>query len=903
MLATARQHFKDGKWNLAKQTLLTMLNDDNQSEITIQTIFEKLGNVCLQLNELSESKMYYEKSIDCYINNSVDKCDKYKPTPYLRYAKLLHYELNDYKMAKTMYLKYINISIDKNNCEVYFHFAKLLTLMKQFEEAKRYYTKSLQSDASKACIHYHFGILLYHQFNKQTEGIYHLKQCIELKSNIAKYHFEYALMLKNTNTNIDYDVIDVSFENAVRLSNYHDTKILIEYSTFLIHNMNQRQRGIKFMNLALKLNEPDETKEILTFDDEKHATFNNKDNYKYLKCIMYEFDGCITYRNLHKSIHGDISHLYNIKEKAFIQLFGWRDRIRRLANHFEGILSKQITIIILFINYNHTYINVIKETLKKAYLHQYVSEIIKINPANEMNDKLNNIKYFKHKYNYKYNEILYIGSNENVTQLMNKNCCTIFISENRGLRMRHLENIENGIGIETRNYSSFQSTKPIDLMETNAKLYFQIKREIIRSDYNQSINNLQIIQQIHNNYNKYQYEYQFLEFATKFKAVCFESSKHNIWTAHEILQPLLQMYPHDSELNSRNATFCASMGDMYIAEQFYKIATRGRFITAIVNYGYFLMEQKRFQESVNMFMRVLKISPISIKSLIGIGRTFHKMGNYDDAYYYLRKAVAVSPNFAIAQYRLGGFLQEIGRNKEAYKYLNAAVQLNGNSEMNHFVLSLNLFELNNMEGFKYHLERSLDINPTFRPAKYKYYEIYGKYYIPCAADRNVKRFVLNGINFDRSKGNINYRRNSETEFDVFWYDKLEMWLTDNSFQTYYQYFKQHNMNNIISLFSVRKLKLREIGIVNDKHLEIIMKCINREIINEYDKFKEWLRNIIFDKRVLNKLCNTFLHHFIPIYSFGSFYRAISSKRALKSILSTDHQDLVNVIWESFQVFE
>ena len=77
---------------------------------------------------------------------------------------------------------------------------------------------------------------------------------------------------------------------------------------------------------------------------------NRIDMYQSLECIVYSFDRVITYWTLYDALHGDMSHLYSMKEIDFLTIFGSRGRIRRLTQHFESIISRGIKLILLFVN-------------------------------------------------------------------------------------------------------------------------------------------------------------------------------------------------------------------------------------------------------------------------------------------------------------------------------------------------------------------------------------------------------------------------------------------------------------------------------------------------------------------------------------------------------------------------
>eukprot|EP01084_Bolivina_argentea_P295362 508475_1 len=174
--------------------------------------------------------------------------------------------------------------------------------------------------------------------------------------------------------------------------------------------------------------------------------------------------------------------------------------------------------------------------------------------------------------------------------------------------------------INILNYSSFQSNMPTSLKAINATIYYDMKDQIVRSPYNGRIDELNIIQWIEYNWKDKPYKNTFIEFASKYALVCLYSSQCDIWTAEQILNLLLNIEPLEADLNTRKAVFCSTLGNIKEAEKYHKRATNGRYSTAWVNYGYFLLKQKRDHEAMKMFETALKMSPLNMKSLIGMGR-------------------------------------------------------------------------------------------------------------------------------------------------------------------------------------------------------------------------------------------------------------------------------------------
>merc|ERR1712228_274885 len=294
-----------------------------------------------------------------------------------------------------------------------------------------------------------------------------------------------------------------------------------------------------------------------------------------------------------------------------------------------------------------------------------------------------------------------------------------------------------------------------------------------------------------------------------------------------------------------------------------------------------------------MFKRALRVNPLNIRSILGIGRALCRLENVEGAIYHYKKASAIDPNLDMAHVRLGSLYRDLERYEDAKREYLIANELWPYSHQTNYVLALICEDLNEMDRVKYHLERSLDLNPEYCHAKDRYYKRFDHYYCPSA---DAKEFLLNGRKLKPRQREP--PRLSEKEFDIFWFDKLEMWENPN-FVEYYQLFIQNGLNNIDSLFSMSMNSLKGLGIDNDEHIEIIMDAVDRIVIGEHDEFKDWIGSIVCDQQILDEYIDAFMNYNLPIYSIESFYRNASSIGKLRSIISARYGHLVSNIWQSF----
>ena len=121
----------------------------------------------------------------------------------------------------------------------------------------------------------------------------------------------------------------------------------------------------------------------------------------------------------------------------------------------------------------------------------------------------------------------------------------------------------------------------------------------------------------------------------------------------------------------------------------------------------------------------------------------------------------------------------------------------------------------------------------------------------------------------------------------------------DSSQMYHECLKANGLNNIESLFALSMNKLKEIGIANGEHIEMIMDAVDRIVIDEHNEFRGWLGSIVHDQRILTEYIDSFMNYQLPIYSIESFYRNASSVIKLRTIVGVRYGNLVSAVWHSY----
>lgn len=291
----------------------------------------------------------------------------------------------------------------------------------------------------------------------------------------------------------------------------------------------------------------------------------NQNNHKNnIKLILYSMELSLTYWNL-----CDIKKLNEMRTCHITDLFGGVDRVKRLGIHFENILNKGCKIGLLSLIESKHLVGM--ESLKRINLLKYfktrnsfickysktdllnLQKYASVNDNKELINTLNNshnfrgdkcyqnkitinnnkifeliiikkLQQIKTNFNLNSNEILLIDANPNNINKVKNYCKTFQVRPKQGLMEHHLKKIETKIGIKYQLNKYYNSklinNKIIDLRIINDKIYVMIKNEVKSMPFEKSIETLNVVKWIHENWQNYKFQDAFLEFAYKFKQIC-----------------------------------------------------------------------------------------------------------------------------------------------------------------------------------------------------------------------------------------------------------------------------------------------------------------------------------------------------------------------------------------------
>ena len=122
---------------------------------------------------------------------------------------------------------------------------------------------------------------------------------------------------------------------------------------------------------------------------------------------------------------------------------------------------------------------------------------------------------------------------------------------------------------------------------------------------------------------------------------------------------------------------CFGSGKTQDADKFFRAALSidSGFPPCHVNYGFYLLKQKRFKDAIESFDKALALFPNFGEAWLGRGNAFRDLKRYDDAFAAYSKAIALNPKIAEAYAGSGNLLARLGRYDEAIAAYDRALAL------------------------------------------------------------------------------------------------------------------------------------------------------------------------------------------------------------------------------------
>jgi len=127
---------------------------------------------------------------------------------------------------------------------------------------------------------------------------------------------------------------------------------------------------------------------------------------------------------------------------------------------------------------------------------------------------------------------------------------------------------------------------------------------------------------------------------------------------------------------------CFGIGKTQDADKFFRAALSidSGFPPCHVNYGFYLLKQKRFKDAIESFDKALALFPNFGEAWLGRGNAFRGLKSYDEAFAAYSKAIALNPKIAEAYAGSGNLLARLGRYEEAIAAYDRALALRSDLE-------------------------------------------------------------------------------------------------------------------------------------------------------------------------------------------------------------------------------
>lgn len=253
-------------------------------------------------------------------------------------------------------------------------------------------------------------------------------------------------------------------------------------------------------------------------------------HYSTLKLMIFDFDATLQYLPLEEHVSGHLHNLELMHILDFLLIFGGRDRINRLKEHFQKLKSMKIRIGLYIPRNDVHYGEIVELALKKAYLYSYFDFVVDPYSIHGL--------AIKHK--LKNEEVLLVTVPDGSMVSFQVYQC----AERYGVSLHDLESIENGLGLEVQMLTHFGiKILPHFLSSQNYRLYKDLRLQIARYHFydGKGVDSLDAIKFIKGNAALAGNVKSWIAFAEKYMLMIYHSHKHHEWTALAVLETLEQV--------------------------------------------------------------------------------------------------------------------------------------------------------------------------------------------------------------------------------------------------------------------------------------------------------------------------------------------------------------------------
>lgn len=161
--------------------------------------------------------------------------------------------------------------------------------------------------------------------------------------------------------------------------------------------------------------------------------------------------------------------------------------------------------------------------------------------------------------------------------------------------------------------------------------------------------------------------------------------------------------------------------DLLLYGRAYRIAPRDNLICS--NFATALMETGHYEQAIALYSTVLAREPGYWLANYNLGYTFYKLGRFQNAETFLRRAIAINDTDADEYIYLGLSVWREGRADEGARYVQHALQIRPSAPGYHFALAMIRRGQNNIPAAAAELNLELQYNPENRTARQQLQEL------------------------------------------------------------------------------------------------------------------------------------------------------------------------------------
>lgn len=180
-------------------------------------------------------------------------------------------------------------------------------------------------------------------------------------------------------------------------------------------------------------------------------------------------------------------------------------------------------------------------------------------------------------------------------------------------------------------------------------------------------------------------------------------------------EALVRQFPSSALLWNLLGLLRAQTGNSVTAEQAFRAAIdlAPNFTAAYYNFGNFLQEKGKIDESIENYRRALEIQPDLAEVCNNLGNALNARGDFKEAVAICRRAIRLGPGVAGSHISLGNALRAQGEPDEAIASYRRAIAIDPQLPVAHNNLGIALSDIGDTDGAVASFRRALELRPDY----------------------------------------------------------------------------------------------------------------------------------------------------------------------------------------------